>query len=54
MIDGPDGQIAFESLEGLLDLGELKVILPELDRIGVGEVGPQQVAALATPGKAET
>ena len=48
VVDGPDRQIALELLEGLLDLGELDVITPELRRVGVAEVGTQQIAALAS------
>ncbi len=39
VIDRPDGEIAFEFLEGLLDLGELDVELPQVDRIIVTEIG---------------
>ena len=53
VVDGPDRQIALELLEGLLDLGELDVIAPELRWVGVAEVGAQQIAALAPPRRSQ-
>jgi hypothetical protein len=37
--DGPDREIAFECFEGCLDLDELQIELPELRRVGLGEIG---------------
>jgi hypothetical protein len=47
MEDRPDGQFACQILECCFDLHQLQVELPQLCRIGGGEVGAQQVAALA-------
>ena len=47
MEDGPDRQIAFEVLERLLDVDELQIELPELGRVGFGEIGAQQIAPFA-------
>jgi hypothetical protein len=40
-------RIAFEILEGGFDFHELQIELPQLRRVGRGQVGAQQVAALA-------
>ena len=47
VVDGADRQIAFQLLEGLLDLGELNVVAPQCGGILAGEIGAQQVAAFA-------
>ncbi len=52
VMDRPDREIAFQLLEGLLDLGELPVKAPQAGRVVVAEVGAQQVAAFAPPGLA--
>ncbi len=52
VIDRPDGEIAFQLLEGPLDLGELYLKAPQAGRVVVAEVGAQQVTALAPPGLA--
>ena len=54
VIDRPDGEIAFQLLEGLLDLGELDVKAPQAGRVIVLQVGAQQVAAFAAPGSSST
>ena len=48
MEDRADREVVLEFLEGLFDFRELHVLVPQLGQIGVGEVGAQQVAALAT------
>ncbi len=45
-----DGEIVLEFLEGLLDLRELHVVAPQGRGVFRGQVGAQQVAALAAPG----
>ncbi len=52
VVDRPDGEIAFQLLEGLLDLGELDIEAPQAGRVIVLQVGAQQVAAFAPPGLA--
>ena len=52
VMDRSDGEIAFQFLEGLFDLGELDVEPPQAGRIVLAEVGAQQIAALAPPGLA--
>jgi len=47
VVDRSDGEIAFQFLEGLLDLGELDVEPPQVGRIIVAEIGAQQIASLA-------
>ena len=49
VVDRADRQISFEFLECLFDLGELQVVFPHVDRIGVGHVGAEQVTAFAPP-----
>ena len=49
MEDRPDGQIVLEFLERLLDLHELHVVAPQDRRILAGQVGTQQIPALAAP-----
>ena len=49
MEDRADGQIVLQFLERLLDLGELHVVAPQRGRILAGQVGAQQIAALAPP-----
>jgi hypothetical protein len=39
MEDRPDGEFAFQVLEGRLDFHQLHIELPQLRRIGGGEVG---------------
>ena len=46
MVDGTDGQVAFEFLEGLFDFGELEVMFPKFDGVGFREIGAQEVAPL--------
>ena len=41
---GRIARIAFEGPEGCLDLDELQIELPKLRRIGLGEIGAQQIA----------
>lgn len=41
VVDGPDGQIAFEFLEGLFDLCELQVIFPKFGRVVPVQIGAQ-------------
>ena len=53
MEDGTDGQIALEVLERLFDRDELQIEVPQLRRIGFGEIGAQQIAAFAPPSLAE-
>jgi len=50
MIDGPDGEIALELLEGLLHLGELDVEGPQLRRGLSQEIGAQQILAFVPAG----
>ena len=52
VVDRSDGEIAFQLLEGLLDLGELNVKPPQAGRVIVLQVAAQQVAAFAPPGLA--
>ena len=47
--NGTSCQIGLEFLERLLDVRELDVILPKLGRIGVAEVGAEQVAPFTAP-----
>ena len=47
VVDRPDGEIAFQFLEGLLDLGELDVKAPQAGRVMVMQVAAQQVSVLA-------
>ncbi len=49
VVDGAYRQIALELLEGLLDLGQLHVLLPRLRRICGGEVGTEQIVPVASP-----
>ena len=49
MINWADREVSFELFEGLLDLGELKIILPHLCRVGSWKVGAQQITSFATP-----
>jgi hypothetical protein len=49
MKDRPDGQIALEVLKRLFHRHQLQVEAPELGRIGLGQVGAQQIAAFAPP-----
>jgi len=41
MIDGTDAQVALELFEGLFHFGQLGIILPEVSRILVGQIGAQ-------------
>ncbi len=45
MEDRADGQIVFEFLERLFDLGEAHVVTPQRGRVFAGEVGAQQIPA---------
>src|SRR5580704_10683805 len=47
MKDRTNGQIALQGLERLLHRDELNVILPEKRGIALGQIGAQQIAALA-------
>jgi hypothetical protein len=47
MIDRADGQIALELLEGLLDLGQLDIVLPQAS--GMLESGMPLCAAAGAP-----
>ena len=47
MEDRPDGEIALEVAEGLLDVDELEIVAPQSGGVVVGEIGAQQIAALA-------
>ena len=51
--DRPDGEVAFEVLEGLLHPDELEIIVPQLGRIVFGEVGAQEISSLAAAGPAQ-
>src|SRR5260370_28684504 len=51
--DRPDGEVTFEVLERLLDADKLEVEAPQPRRIVVGEIGAQEVPALAPPGAAQ-
>ena len=46
MEDRADREVVLELLEGLFDLGELHIVLPERRGVFVGQVRAQQVAAL--------
>ncbi len=48
MEDPPDGEIALEVAEGLLDVDELEIVAPQSGGIVVVEIGAQQIAALAS------
>ena len=50
---GRIARIAFERLEGGLDLDELQIELPKLRRIGLGEIGAQQIPPFAAPDLSE-
>ena len=50
---GRIARIAFERLEGCFDLDELQIELPELRRVGLGEIGAQQIPPLAAPALSE-
>src|SRR6266850_517011 len=47
MEDRTDRQIALQGAERFFDLSELQVVVPQLHRIGLGQIGTQQVAAFA-------
>ena len=47
------GEIVLDLLERLLDLCEPHVVAPQRRRILAGQIGAQQVAALAAPGAAQ-
>ena len=53
VIDRADGQIALELFEGLLDLGQLDVVLPQASGRFSGEVRSEQVAPFSAPNDAE-
>ncbi|MDP2659508.1 MAG: hypothetical protein Q8R28_02100 [Dehalococcoidia bacterium] len=46
MTDGPDPQVTLLYAKGCFCFGELDIGLPELLGIPIGDVAPQQVAAL--------
>jgi hypothetical protein len=45
--DRPDGKVAFEVLERLLDRDQQQVVAPQLGRVFLDQVGAQQVPAFA-------
>ena len=47
MVNRPNGQVALEFFKRLLDFGELELVLPKPGRIDPGEIGAEQVTALA-------
>jgi hypothetical protein len=47
MVDRPYREIVFQGLERRLDLDETQIVLPELSRVGGGQIRPQEVPALA-------
>ena len=49
MVDGSDRQVALELLEDLFDLDQMQIEAPEVAGIVVGDVGAQEIAALAPP-----
>ncbi|MDQ3775111.1 MAG: hypothetical protein M3461_12515, partial [Pseudomonadota bacterium] len=53
VIDRADGQIALEFFEGLLDLGQLDVVLPQASGRFSREIGAEQVAPFSAPNDAE-
>ena len=53
MEDGTNRQVAFEVFERLFHRHELNVVLPEFGGIIVGQIGPQQITALAAPDLSE-
>ena len=48
--DRLEGEVVLEFLERLLDLGETRVVSPQSGGVFVGQIGAQQIAALA-PGQ---
>jgi hypothetical protein len=53
VVDGADGEVVLEFLEGLLDFGEDDVLLPQFLGFFGGEVGAEQVGAFAPAGFAQ-
>src|ERR687896_1578253 len=53
VVNRADGQVAFELFEGLLDLGQLNIVLPQQRGRFPGEIGTEQVAAFSTPNRSE-
>ena len=51
--DRPDGEVALEVPERLLDADELEIQAPQPRRIVVGEIGAQQIPPFAPPGSAQ-
>ena len=49
MMDRADREASFEFLEGLFDLGELEIVFPHSDRIGVCHVDTEEIAAFPPP-----
>src|ERR671914_1032449 len=47
VVNRPDRQIIFELFEGLFDLGQLDVVLPQLSRVLSAEIRAQQVMPFA-------
>src|ERR671915_89363 len=53
VINRPDRQVAFELFEGLFDLGQLDVVLPQLSGVFSTEIGAQQVMPVAPTSQAK-
>ena len=49
LVDGSDRQVALELLEDLFDLDQMQIEAPLDGRDRRGDVGAQQIAALAPP-----
>lgn len=47
MEDRADCQVALQRAERFFDLHELQVVVPELHRIGLGQIGTKQISALS-------
>ena len=45
--DWADRQVALKGAERLFDLHELQIVVPQLHRIGLGQIGAQAIAAFA-------
>ena len=53
VINWADAQIAFEFFEGLLDLSQLNLVLPQQSGRCSGESGTERVAAFSRPNRSE-
>ena len=53
VVNRADGQVAFELFEGLLDLGQLNIVLPQQSGRFSGEIGTEQVTTFSTPNRSE-